>query len=400
MAPVDRSWKNRTVLGISLASLLSDASYEMAEAVLPLYLQSLGLGASVLGAVEGFADVAKSGTKWLAGVAGQRLERKKGVLAAMYGTTTLCVGAFAFATSALPLVALKTVAWVAKGFRGPLKDSLMAEAVEPSQYGKAYGLERAGDMAGAVVGPLVATLCVWAAVSLDKIFLISVVPGALCVLCVLALVKERPHAEAGKRRLRPPLPPAYWAFLGAVLLFGMGDFSRTFLIFEAGRRMGPGASAALLSVPVAFYVLHNAVSGLVALPAGHLADRWSYGKLLLGGYALGTLCNVGLGVFPGGGLWGLLPLVLVSGVYIAVEETVEKATAARMIPPEARSYALGMLATANAVGDLVSSALTGILLDRLGPAWAYGAAGTFTALGTLALALVVWRAGSLGHTPR
>jgi len=395
VAQPDRSWKNRTVLGISLASLLSDASYEMAEAVLPLYLQSLGLGATVLGAVEGLADVAKSATKWLAGMAGQRLERKKGVIAVMYATTTVCVGAFAFVTTAFPLVALKTAAWVAKGFRGPLKDSLMAEAVEPSQYGRAYGLERAGDMAGAVVGPLVAALCVWAAVSLDRIFLISVVPGVLCVLSILTLVKEAPHATVGKHRLRPPLSPAYWAFLGAVLLFGMGDFSRTFLIFEAGRRMGPGASAALLSVPVAFYVLHNTVSGLVALPAGHLADRWSYGKLLLAGYALGTLCNVGLGVFTGGGLWGLLPLVLLSGAYIAVEETVEKATAARMIPAEARSYALGMLATANALGDLVSSALTGILLDRLGPAWAYGAAAAFTALGTLALLALLLRHGRL-----
>ncbi len=395
MAAVDRSWKNRTVLGLSLASLLSDASYEMAQAVLPLYLQHLGLGATVLGAVEGLSDVAKSSTKWLAGVAGQRMRRKKGVIAAMYAVTTACVGAFAFATTAVPFVALKTAAWLAKGFRGPLKDALMAEAVDPSQYGKAYGLERAGDMAGAVAGPLVAALCVWGAVSLDRIFLLAVAPGALCVLSVLVLVKEGPSHDAGRRRLRPPLPPAYWGFLGAVLLFGMGDFSRTFLIFEAGRRIGAGSGAALLSVPVALYVLHNAVSGLAALPSGHLADRWSYGKLLLGGYALGTLCNAGLGAWPGGGLWGLLPLVLLSGVYIAVEETVEKATAARMVPVEARSYALGMLATANAVGDLVSSALTGVLLDHGGPLWAYGSAALFTGLGTAALGLLLWRRGRL-----
>lgn len=390
----ERSWKSRTVLGFTLASFLSDASYEMAQAVLPLYLQRLGLGASTLGLVEGLSDVGKSATKWLAGMAGQRLHHKKGVVAIMYAITTVCVGSFAFATTALPFVALKTLAWIAKGFRGPLKDTLMAEAVEPSQYGRAYGLERAGDMAGAVVGPLLAALFLWWAWPLPTIFLASVVPGALCVLAVLLLVKETGLPGQAKRKLRPPLPKRYWAFLGAVLLFGAGDFSRTFLIFEAGRRMDPAASAALLSIPVLLYVLHNAVSGVTAFPVGHLADRWSYGKLLLIGYGLGTLCNIGL-AWNTGGLWGLLPLVALSGVYIAVEETVEKATAARMAGPEARAYALGMLATANSVGDLLSNAMTGFLLDRLGPAWAYGAAGLFTAAGTIALALVLRGAGKL-----
>lgn len=389
-----RTWRNRTVFGFTLASLLSDASYEMAQAVLPLYLQRLGLGASVLGLVEGLADVGKSATKWLAGVAGQRLERKKGVIAAMYAATTVCVGGFAWATTAAPFVLLKTGAWVAKGFRGPLKDTLMAEAVDPSQYGRAFGLERAGDMAGAVLGPLLAALFLWLAWPLEHIFLASVVPGALCVVAVLVLVKEGHAGGAAKRRLRPPLPGAYWAFLGAVLLFGTGDFSRTFLIYEAGRRAGADASAALLSVPVLLYVLHNAVSGAAALPTGHLADRWSFGKVLLVGYGLGVLCNAGLAC-DAGGLWGLVPLVALSGLYIAVEETVEKAAAARMVGPEARAYALGMLATANSVGDLLSSAMTGFLLDRLGPAWAYGAAGVFTAAGAALLALVVWRSGGL-----
>lgn len=394
MAETEKSWRSRTVLGISLGSFLSDASYEMAQAVLPLFLQRLGLGATTLGLVEGLADVGKSGTKWLAGMAGQRLHHKKGVVALCYAVTTACVGGFAFATTALPFVLLKTLAWVAKGFRGPLKDALMAEAVEPSQYGRAYGLERAGDMAGAVVGPLLAALFLYWAWPLPTIFLASVVPGALCVLAVLLLVKETGLPGKGKLRLRPPLPKRYWAFLGAVLLFGMGDFSRTFLIFEAGRRMDPAASAALLSLPVLLYVLHNAVSGLTAFPVGHLADRWSYGKLLLVGYGLGALCNVGL-AWNTGGLWGLLPLVVLSGVYIAIEETVEKAAAARMAGPEVRAYALGMLATANSVGDLLSSAMTGVLLDHLGPEWAYGMAGAFTVAGALALALVLRGSGEL-----
>lgn len=392
------SWKNSTVFGFSLASLLSDVSHEMATAVLPLYLQHLGLGASVLGWIEGLADVFGSGAKFWSGMMGQRLARKKPPVAWAYLVTTLFVGAFAFAASALPFVLLRMVAWGARGFRGPLRDALMAEAVDPSQYGKAYGLERAGDMAGAVVGPLLAALFVALALPIKTIFLLTLVPGVGAALAVALLVREAPRdgAETRSRPLRPPLPGAYWGFLLAVLLFGMGDFSRTFLIFEASSRLPPGGGVAFLSIPVLLYVFHNAVSGLATLPAGALTDRWSYGRTLLLGYGIGVAFNLGL-AFLSGSLLTLVPLFVLSGVYIAIEETVEKATAAKMIPDEARAYALGLLATANAVGDLTSSVMTGWLLDHMGRAWAYGTAAAFTGAGFVAMLAFTLKSGK---TPR
>ena len=380
-----RSWKNRTVLGFSLASLLSDASHEMATAVLPLYLQHLGFGAGVLGWIEGIADVFASGAKYWSGVMGQRLSRKKPLTAWAYIVTAVCVGGFAFAASALPFILLRTLAWMARGFRGPLRDTLMAEAVEPAQYGKAFGLERAGDMTGAVVGPLFAALFVGLALQLKTIFLLTLVPGMGAVLAVFFLVHEDGHdKEAGPRLLRPPLPGAYWAFLLAVLLFGMGDFSRTFLILEAARRMPSGGGIAFLSIPVLLYVFHNLISGVSTFPAGALTDRWSYGRTLLLGYGIGVAFNLGM-AFLSGSLINFVPLFVLSGIYIAIEETVEKATASKMIPGEARSYALGLLATANAIGDLTSSVLTGFLLEHMGRAWAYGAAAGFTGAGFLAM---------------
>lgn len=392
MSEADRSWRNRTVLGYSLASLFSDASHEMATAVLPLFLKNLGFGASVLGLIEGVADVVNSAAKWVAGSLGQRARHKKMLTAAAYAVTAAGVGAFAFVTRVIPFLVLRCVAWAARGFRGPLRDSLIASSTDPAHYGKAYGLERAGDMAGAVIGPLAAVALLAMGTSLERIFLWTLLPGFAAALAVVLLVREQATAKRAlqERPLRPSLPPRYWAFLGAVLLFGMGDFSRTFLIFEAAGRLPLGASGALLSIPVLLYVGHNLVSGLSTVPAGALTDRWSYGRTLLLGYGLGCAFNLGLAFLPAGISW-LVPLFVMSGVYIAIEETVEKATAARMIPEAARTYALGMLATANAVGDLVSSVVTGFLLDHLGRTWAYGTAGAFSAAGFLALALVIRR---------
>jgi len=393
----DRSWKNPTVLGFSLASLFSDASHEMATAVLPLYLKSLGLGAAALGLIEGVADLVNSASKWVSGSLGQRTRRKKAWTALTYAVSAACVGAFALVTQVVPFLLLRCVAWAARGFRGPLRDTLIADSTGPAHYGKAFGLERAGDMAGAVIGPLVAVALLASGVPLQRIFLWTLLPGFAAALAVVLFVRERAPdgASLSKRPLRPRLPPRYWAFLGAVLLFGMGDFSRTFLVFEAAGQLPSSGENAFLSIPLLLYVGHNLVSGLATVPAGALTDRWSYGRTLLLGYGLGLAFNVGFAFLPGGIGW-LVPLFLMSGVYIAIEETVEKATAARMIPHAARSYALGMLATANAVGDLVSSLLTGFLRDRLGRAWAYGTAGAFSAAGFLALALAIWRCWDVG----
>jgi len=392
MGEPTRSWRNSTVSGFSLASFLSDASHEMATAVLPLYLRNLGLGASVLGLIEGIADVTGAASKWAAGSVGQRARHRKALTALAYAVTTVCVAAFSLVTQVIPFLILRAVAWASRGFRGPLRDTLMAESVDPADYGKAYGLERAGDMAGAVIGPLAAVGLLALGTSLPRIFLWTLLPGFGAALAVVLLVQERKPNDASlrQRTLRPVLPARYWAFLGAVLLFGMGDFSRTFLIFEASGRMAGNWAHAMLSVPVLLYVGHNLVSGVSTLPAGALTDRWSYGRTLLLGYGLGLVFNVGLAFLPTDLGW-LIPLFVVSGVYIAIEETVEKATAARMIREDARSYALGMLATANAVGDLVSSVLTGFLLDHAGRAWSYGTAAFFSAAGFLALALIIRR---------
>jgi len=391
---------NRTVAAFGLTSLLSDVGHEMATSVLPLQLARLGLGATALGAIEGIADAASGLAKLAGGVAGQRIVRKKPWTAAGYAVTAVCTSALGFVTALPVFVVLRSAAWIGRGFRGPLRDFLVSDSVEPRFYARAFGLERAGDMIGAVAGPLLALSLLAAGIAFKSVLLIAIVPGLLAAACVLALVKERAHDPAAPpAALRPAMPRGYWPLVGAVLLFGLGDFSRSFLILAVAKASPSvdDGKAMLFGLPVLLYALHNGVSALATFPSGHFADRFGRRRVLAAGYCLGLGVNLTL-AFGSSSLVAVGFAFLLSGVAIAVEETVEKACVAEMLSRESRSYGLGVLATANAVGDMVSSIGVGVLWDRMGAGVAFGSAAGFSAAGLILLAAIARKRGRGGPT--
>jgi hypothetical protein len=148
--PTGRPWITRTVLAIVAATFFSDLSHEMGTAVLPLYLATVGLGPAALGLIEGVGDFLLSLAKLAGGVVGHRVRAKRPLASLGYLVTTLATWGIAFGRGLAAVMALRGAAWVGRGFRSPLRDYLLADAVEPQAYGRAYGLERAGDMLGAV----------------------------------------------------------------------------------------------------------------------------------------------------------------------------------------------------------------------------------------------------------
>jgi MFS family permease len=392
---------NRTVAAFGLTSLLSDAGHEMATSVLPLHLARLGLGATALGVVEGIADAAAGLAKLAGGIAGQRIARKKPWTAAGYALTAACTSALGFAATVPGFVVLRSAAWAGRGFRGPLRDFLVSDAVEPRFYARAFGIERAGDMIGAVVGPILALTLLAAGIAFRSVLLVALVPGMLAAGCVLGLVKETAHAvpRSSKVALRPAMPRGYWPLVAAVAVFGLGDFSRSFLIL-AVVKASPAASGGwtvAFGLPVLLYALHNGVSALATFPSGHLADRLGRRRVLAAGYLLGCGVNLTLAL-ASHALAAVVFAFLLSGVAIAIEETVEKACVAELLPRENRSYGLGVLATANAVGDMVSSVGIGVLWDRIGARAAFGSAAACSAAGVLLLVTIAGRGGSEAST--
>ena len=393
MKRTSASWVNRTIVGIVLATFFSDCGHELSTAVLPLYLAAIGHGPESLALIEGVADFLVSLSKLAGGLLGHVVRRKQPLVAVGYLITAAATGALGLVRSVPALVTLRSLAWIGRGYRGPLRDALLSDAVEQTHYGRAFGLERTGDMLGAVVGPLTATLFVWLGFEFRSVLLDRVYPRDLCdrINC-LAGPRKIPRvdgcayglgrvATSGRHCPRAAALPAvrfpkvFFLFLGGVFCFGLGDFSRAFLIWLAAQALGEEGPRApgMISIAVLLYAAHNAISGLAAYPVGSLADRLPKRSVLVAGYALGVVTNLLLAFFSGW-LPGLVAAILLSGVYIAVEQTLEKAVVAELIPSAGRSLGFGILAFTNAVGDLLSSLSVGWFLSRNQPGLGFGLA--------------------------
>ena len=135
-------WLTRGAIGICLATFFSDVGHEMVTAVAPAYLATVGLGATALGVMEGVADLLFSASKLLGGWVGHHARRKLAWAASGYALTSFATAAMALARTAGSIVGLRGVAWFGRGFRGPLRDFLLADEVGPTHYGRAYGVER------------------------------------------------------------------------------------------------------------------------------------------------------------------------------------------------------------------------------------------------------------------
>ncbi len=398
------AWLNRTAFGVIVATFFSDVGHEMATAVLPLFLAGMGLGPATLGLVEGLADLLASFAKLAGGVAGHHVERKKALGTLGYLVTAFGTFGLAFAQSATQIVSLRAAAWTGRGFRSPLRDFILSDAVPPTHFGRVYGVERAADMLGALVGPLVAALLLWMGVGLRTVIVVSLVPSLTAAASFFFLTAEASKPAGGpdggsKRRstleaLRA-IPRTYWALVIGVFIFGLGDFSRTFLIYLAVPKSGGAHSAgatagAVLGTAVLLYMMHNAVSAGFAFLAGHLGDRYKKLSILAVGYSIGTATHLLLafGVLSTG---TLAMAFVMSGVTIAVEETLEKASCAELLPRELRSLGLGVLAAANGVGDMVSSLFVGFALEHGSRRLAFGVPALLAFVGTVWIAVFAIR---------
>jgi MFS family permease len=387
-------WLNRTVMGIGLASLFSDWSHEIATTLLPAFLATMGVAAAWLGLIEGVSDGISSFAKMGSGYYTDRLRRRKPIAVAGYFVTALGTAAFGLATSAWHVLAARSLAWLGRGIRTPVRKALLASSVTKQTYGRAFGFERMMDTLGAIAGPATAFFLLQALNHHYRtLFALTLIPGLIAAALIAFVVKEKdrapvPHISFGES-LRA-LPPRFRQFLVGVGLFGMGDFAHTLLILLAAEKLTSSSGAAkAASIATGLYVLHNVFYAAFSMIAGWLADRFQKGRLLAIGYLLAVLMALGLILLPMNA-WTLAVIFGLGGVYVAMEETLEDSFCAELVDEAHHGVAFGTLSTVNGIGDFVSSLVVGLLWTGFGTSAAFAySAGLF-----MAGAVLVWRASN------
>ncbi len=356
-------WLNRTVLGIGLASLCSDAGHEMATTAMPALLAAVGATSAALGLIEGLSDGLSSFAKLLSGVYSDRLRRRKPLAVAGYFVTASGMASFALATHWWHVLLGRVFGWLGRGARTPVRNVLLTEAISPETYGRAFGFERAMDSAGAIVGPLLALL-ITGTLGLRWNFALTLIPGLAAALLIALLVQERERPPQPPVHLRlsiRALPHEFRRYLVGVAIAGLGDFSNTLLILWATEALTPrfGTHQAAI-VAMVLYVGYNVVYTISCYVSGILADRFPKNRVLAIGYSVAVIPALAL-IAPGDSLAKFALVFAFSGLYMGVWETLENATAATLLPPEVRGVGFGVLATVNGLGDFLSSTAVGVL---------------------------------------
>lgn len=390
-------WLNQTVLGIGLASLFSDWSHEIATAVLPTFLASLGVAAAWLGAIEGVADGLSSFAKMASGYCTDALRRRKPIAIIGYIVTASGTASFGLASAAWHVLIARASAWLGRGVRTPVRKALLAGAVTPQTYGRAFGFERMMDTLGAIIGPATAFFLLQALNHhYPPLFALTFIPGLGAAIVIAFLVQEKERAPVKYvsfgARLRA-LPKPYFKFLIAVGLFGLGAFAHSMLILLATQKLTPilGAGKAA-SIAVALYILHNVFYASFAFIGGWLGDRLPKNLLLAAGYAMSATMSLCIITLPPV-IWTFVLIFILGGTNVALEEALEDSLCAELVAKEYHGMAFGVLAAVNGIGDFFSSLIVGILWTALGTSVAF----SYSLALSLAGALLVL---TIRHSPR
>ena len=371
----------RNVWALSGTSFLMDVSSEMILNVLPLFLANvLGVGTAVIGLIEGVAESTASLLKVVSGGVSDRLGARKPLAAGGYALSALAKPIFLLAGSWGVVAGARWADRVGKGVRTAPRDALIADSIRSSDRGLAFGLHRAADTGGAVLGLLIAIAVVahiqgntaeLGRETFRILVLVSLVPALLAVLTVLLGVREtRRGAKSDAPRIGfRGLGRRFAVFLGIVALFDLGNFSDAFLVLRAQER-GLGVNEVLWTL-----LGFNLVYALVSTPAGALSDRIGRRRIIAAGWI--AYAGIYLGFALAGGGTEIVALYLCYGAYYGLTVGTAKAMVADLVPARLRGTAYGSYHALLGIIDLPASLIAGVLWQGIGSWQGWGAAAPF-----------------------
>lgn len=368
------------VLKLGLVSFLTDLSSEMIFSVFAIFFTTIaGASAALLGMIEGFADLSASSLNYFAGWLSDRTGKRKIFALAGYGFSTLAKIILLITSSVLGLSVFRVIERLGKGFRGPPRDAWLSAVADKDTRGYAFGVHKALDKAGAVVGPLVAYgLLSWlgdGASTYRTLFWVALVPALLSIVA-LGLIKDQPGVKHERENMFETwqiLSPAFKRYLVSAGIFSLAYFSFGFLLLRA-HSVGFAVKDIVL-----LYALFN-IAFVVAAPLiGKLGDRVGRARMIMLGYLTYLLMSLGFAFATTP--WQVVILFIIYGVFYAIDEAQSKAFIADL-ELERRASAIGVYNFVTGLIYLPASLIAGAL-------WLLHPASAFLVAAGLALAALV-----------
>ncbi len=355
------------VFAFGLVSFFTDVSSEMIYPLLPLFLTTvLGAGPAALGLIEGIAESTAALLKLVSGQLSDRLRSRTVLVLGGYALSAFARPFIAVATSVSTVLAVRFTDRVGKGIRTSPRDAMIADAVEPSLRGRAFGFQRSMDHAGAVVGPLLAAALLSGPVpELRALFWWAAVPGIIAVLLIpLGVREEAPHRREASQQMLAAVPAGpLRRYLLILFVFTLANSSDAFLLLRASQLGVPRAG-----LPLIWVALH-VVKMLSTLPGGMLSDRIGRRRVILLGWSVFAATYAGFAAATTA--WHAWALFAFYGLFYGLTEGVERALMVDLAPVARRGGILGWYHFVIGLGALPASLLFGLIWKTYGSSAAF-----------------------------
>lgn len=372
------------VFTLGIVSFLTDVSSETIFAVLPIYFVSvIGGSTVVLGIMEGLADFASSSLDLASGYLSDRTGKRKWLAFSGYALSTAAKSLLVLATTVGGVVAFRVIERLGKSIRGAPRDAMLASLAPKEKRGVSFGLHKALDKAGAVLGPLLAyaALAYFGSTvgTFHVLFIAALIPAVIATVVLGVFVKDRAASIRRRVSIRETLAtlgPDYRRYLAATAVFSLGYFSFAFLVLKAKSVGFEIQDQALL------YGLFNLVFTIVSIPIGRLGDWLGRRTIVIASYVI--YGGMSAGFLMADSRWAVIVLFVVYGVFYAMNEGQSKAYLADLSEEESRATAIGIYGFVTGLVYLPASLIAGWL-------WTYGPGWTFAfAIGTTVCALAMF----------
>jgi len=359
---------------LGLTSLLNDISSELIFTLLPIVLTNL-LGAStvIVGLIGGISGSADALFRIASGWFSDKIGKRKNLAVIGYAMSTV-VKPFMYITSSWGAVTgIRLTDRIGKGIRNAPRDALVADSVSSKERGRAFGLQRALDTSGSVIGLALAALIIYLVQGTDRslelptyqwMVIVGIVPGILGTLVILFLVHEakKPKSDPTKTAVKSgsPFSTRFKIYLVIIGIFTLGNTSDFFVILRAQNLGNSLIYVALI------LVMFNLIYAFAATPAGILSDKLGRRRLIITGWLIYAAVYVGFALASAP--WHIWVLFAFYGVYYGMVEGVSRAFVADLVPAEKRGTAYGWYYGVLSIALLPASLIAGWMWSAINPA--------------------------------